>query len=171
MQKHKSTIHVPSIQNSGTACLKWMSYNVKSYIRQNPNSQWTLLQWKEKVKWMGVIWLALCELLDVNANNYIKNMHRVFQGQSSQCGKSLLWQNNRLLKCQAVPLRRQWHVVVVVLGGRVGGWDKNVFLSFNVIWAWRSFTRVTCQEISIKGVCDFLSHPYISTHKVSKRLK
>lgn len=28
--------------------------------------------------------------------------------------------------------------------------------------AWHSFTRVTCQEISIKGTCDFLSLPYIS---------
>lgn len=54
------------------------------------------------------------------------------------------------------------------------GWErgektrKTVVLSFNVTWAWHSFTRVTCQGTSIKGTCDFLSHPYTST---SKRLR
>lgn len=50
-------------------------------------------------------------------------------------------------------------------GGGGGETRKNVVLSFNVTWAWHSFTRVTCQEISIKGTCDFLSLPYISTRK------
>lgn len=40
---------------------------------------------------------------------------------------------------------------------------KIVVLSFNVTWAWHSFTRLTCQRISIKATCDFLSHPYTST--------
>lgn len=84
-----------------------------------------------------------------------KNIHRVPQGQNSQCSKCLLRQNNILLKCQAVPLRRQLK--------EEGKNKENVVLSFNVTWAWDSFTRLTgCQEISIKGTCDFLSHPYIS---------
>lgn len=88
---------------------------------------------------MQITWNAFRECLKDKAS------------QSSQC---LLRQNNRLLKCQPVSLRREWKVVVLVgqhwgVGGGVG--CVFFFLSFNVTWAWQNFTRVTCQKISMEG--------------------
>lgn len=55
--------------------------------------------------------LALRMLLytDVNANRFKKkkNICRVPEGQSSQCGKRLLRQNNRLFKMSGCPLEEE----------------------------------------------------------------
>lgn len=102
------------------------------------------------LKWIGAILLALYVFLydDFNANN-LKCFQWVPQGQSSRSSQCLLRQNNRLLKCQPVSLRREWKVLVLV--GQNWGRMWFFFLSFNVTWAGHNFTRVTRQKISIEG--------------------
>lgn len=109
-------------------------------------------------KRIGATRLALYVLLydDFNANNW-KCIQWVPQGQSSRSSQCLPRQNNRLLKCQPVSLKREWKVV-----GLVGQhWGDVCGFFFFLFWRGGChlmshglgiiFTRVTCQKISIEG--------------------
>ncbi len=85
---------------------------IKVYI----NIQWALLQWREKVQMnrysltglkLAYMYACCFTLISMQITKKKKNICRVPEGQNSQCGKCLLRQNNRVLKCQVVPLRRQ----------------------------------------------------------------
>lgn len=108
--------------------------------------------------------LYMCSFTTTSMQTTFKCIQRVPQGQSSQSSQCLVRQNNILLKCQAVSLRRKWKVVVLVGQHREEG---VLFFSFNVTQAWHIFTRVTCQKNINPG--NFLSHPYISSQRLSKR--
>lgn len=109
----------------------------------------------------------MCCFATTSMQTTFKCIQRAPQGQSSLSSQCLLRQNNRLLKCQPASLRRESGCAGRAAEGD-GGIFFPLFFSFNVTWAWHIFTRVKHMPENINRG-NVLSHPYISTHRLSKR--